>query len=170
MANYQSVKPIGQIDNYACWAACLSWWTKAMNRANKKTQIELIKIYDNGLLTDGNGAIMPSALESYVFPAFNLKLQKVNKDDLVFYQFKEPTIMIFRNPAVGGLHMNVVFDSRAEVTQGQYGEATALPGVTTMEPYYPYNVGNGKRTGVFLFRPFSYFTQAESTVYLGVQK
>ena len=81
MANYQSVKPIGQIDNYACWAACLSWWTKAMNRANKKTQIELIKIYDNGLLTDGNGAIMPSALESYVFPAFSLKLQKVNKDE-----------------------------------------------------------------------------------------
>ena len=28
--NYKSIPAIGQFDSMACWAACLTWWLKAV--------------------------------------------------------------------------------------------------------------------------------------------
>ena len=47
MANYRNVRPVGQMDEMACWAACLAWWLKALgNRPRWSQEDILVKFVD----------------------------------------------------------------------------------------------------------------------------
>lgn len=58
--NYLHIPAVGQLDEYACWAACLKWWYKAAKNL-KKSQTKLIGKYN--YLTDDFGAMSDDAIE-----------------------------------------------------------------------------------------------------------
>lgn len=35
MTKYLGIKPVGQLNDFSCWAACLSWWLQAVNHSNR---------------------------------------------------------------------------------------------------------------------------------------
>lgn len=167
---YFGIKPTGQEDRFSCWAACMSWWLNATKRHKRQTQRELISTYDNGFFTNSNGAILPEAVKTRLFPYYGLEMIDVNGDDLPLMLFNDPTPIIYINPFVGALHMNVIFNAHAEAVAGKFGELEIAPGAVCMEPYYPFTAPDFKRTGLYMFRPFSYFTKFSRKVFLGVEK
>ncbi|MEZ5428511.1 MAG: papain-like cysteine protease family protein [Pyrinomonadaceae bacterium] len=59
-SKYYAIPAEGQLDDMACWAACLKWWLKAVRSVNK-TQRTIIDKYN--YLTDDYGAMNESGIE-----------------------------------------------------------------------------------------------------------
>jgi hypothetical protein len=54
------------------------------------------------------------------------------------YNFSTPSIIVFKYPAAGGTHMNVIFDQQGET-------------VMCMEPFYPLvAAADGSRKGIYV--------------------
>jgi hypothetical protein len=58
--NYLHIDPVGQLDPFACWAACLKWWLKA-KRSISKSQRSIINKYE--YLTNSDGTMTYDGIE-----------------------------------------------------------------------------------------------------------
>ena len=125
--NYYLVPAEGQLDNMACWAACLKWWFRAA-KSVKKSQRKLIDKYN--FLTDEWGAMTNNAMEQLI--ALNGMRKQVYYDARYFtvgelnrHLVKGPVYVAFTERSSSGRHVNVI-----------HGVGTSLhdPQVAVMEP------------------------------------
>lgn len=155
--NYKSVPTVGQNDNMSCWAACLSWWLKAVQDGRPAwTQNKIIQEFDK--YTQDDGGFDPMNLIDVFSKDTRLKISaNVFKTD--DYRFKglplgnKPVIIAFNHPD-GGTHMNVLF---GQVKRDLFA----------MEPYFPYPGRDGQRTGQFVERNVDFYTGKSPNVILG---
>ncbi len=150
MPDYKSTPAIGQIDGNACWAACSSWWLKALGGGRPAlTQMDLIVQYTRFCDDDGG---MPPTYFLYNFcrePRFMMKAvlaQSAYWKDKPLPLGDRPTLVVFTYPLIGGTHMNVIF-----------GQDKDSRKVTAMEPYHPYPGQDGKRSGTFVERSEQFY-------------
>ncbi|HEY8560325.1 MAG TPA: hypothetical protein VIL74_08100 [Pyrinomonadaceae bacterium] len=145
------LKPEGQFDRNACWAASISWWTAAMSQLYKRRtmwQSELISKFDHLTMEDGT---MPLAGFRKVCESAEVRAElkyispAALKSD---YTIDSPTIIVFNYPKIGGTHMNVIFDRQDET-------------VECMEPYHPFPGRDGQRTGTYVRRSLSFFANSQ---------
>lgn len=153
--NYEKNLPIGQFDDYSCWAASLSWWLKAVGGGRPAlSQGQLITEFSK--YCDENGGMPPRTFRDKVCTdaRFRLKMTFVSAADLSLYAISEPKLIVYNYPEAGGTHMNVVFKS---------GFDAAVSNVTVgcMEPFYPVDAATGKRQGKILRRPLAHFMNSE---------
>lgn len=110
--NYLHIKAVGQLDNMACWAACLKWWYKAA-KSITKSQKKLIAEYN--YLTDEYGAMGDQAMEQLI------SLNKMKKEvfrpasnftpDALWKHLKKgPVFVAFTETKFQTKHVNVVYD------------------------------------------------------------
>jgi hypothetical protein len=162
VANYRSVSPVGQMDNMACWAACLAWWLKALGDRPRWSQTDMFKQFDD--LTDDDGGLNVNAFIDAVNNMPGLKLtaalfptNRYRGGRLPIGE--RPVLIGFRPPddtgtAPNNIHMNVVLSQ----SSGK---------VTAMEPYYPFPGQDFKRTGTFLTRNLGFYIDNAPDVMLG---
>jgi len=149
MADYTQTKAIGQFDKNSCWAACLSWWLKAVGDGRPAlSQLNLIAEFDKYCDPD-TGGLSPKAFKDVVSKdaRFKMSMSYFTASKFVGAGLPigdTPIIVIYNYPTIGGTHMNVVFEKR---------DGT----VNCMEPYFPYPGKDGNRTGKFERRPTSHF-------------
>ena len=148
---YEKLPPIGQFDDYSCWAASLSWWLKAVGGGRPAlSQGQLISEFSQ--YCDENGGMPPRTFRDKVCTdaRFRLKMTFVSSADLSFYDISEPKLIAYYYPEAGGTHMNVVFKSAFD------GSAMSVT-VGCMEPFYPINAATGQRRGKILRRSLTHF-------------
>ncbi len=143
----KKLKPVGQADPTACWAASISWWTQAMSlnyKRSGKDQMDMIR--DFGYLVTGNGTMSTSCIRRVCDNAeIRITLKFITPSDLKSYtDIDSPMIIVFNYPSVGGTHMNVIFNQKGNT-------------VACMEPYYPLNSPSGAFSGKYIRRPLSFF-------------
>ena len=111
--NYKATPTVGQNDNMSCWAACLSWWLKAVADGRPAwSQNKVIAEFDK--YTSDDGGFDPKNLIDVFSKDARLKISaNVFKTDQ--YRFRglplgdKPVINAFNHPDLGGTHMNVLF-------------------------------------------------------------
>lgn len=156
--NYLYIPAVGQLDNMACWAACLKWWYKAA-RSITKSQRKLIDKYN--YLTDDYGAMGDDAMERLI------ELNKMKKrvfqpasrfsgDALWDYLKKGPVFVAFTETQFQSKHVNVIYDI--------FGTASD-PQVWVMEPQAKENPDLSYR-GEHAIKPLREFNQM-GTVIIG---
>ena len=116
--DYTNVSPVGQFDRMACWAACLSWWLKAVSGGRPPlSQAQLIAEFD--YLCDDDGGLPPSKFKNNVCKdaRFNISMGYFTASKYVHTGLPiadEPVIIVYNYPTVGGTHMNVIFDKQRQ--------------------------------------------------------
>src|SRR5215203_6856647 len=148
----KKLKAEGQQHSNACWAASISWWTAAMALHYKRTtytQTDLLADFSSISLlgTSGAGGVPEDSLKKIAGSAkVRLDLQFVSPTKLkTDYNFGTPCIIVFKYPAAGGTHMNVIFDQTDDT-------------VMCMEPFYPLTAAaDGSRKGTYVRRSLSFF-------------
>ena len=143
----KKLKPVGQADTTACWAASISWWTQAMSFHNKRRgqdQLEMMTKFS--YLVAGNGTMPLSGIRRVCESAeIRITLEFVTPDYLKSYEdIATPMLIVFNYPQVGGTHMNVIFNMKGTT-------------VACMEPYYPLQSSTNLRTGKYIRRQLSFF-------------
>lgn len=165
--DYTLFPPVGQNDNYSCWAACLSWWLTAMGKP-PESQNDII--HDFNALAASDGSITPDIFRTIAAdPKFNMQVASFDINGM--QQMRDvgllpitlaPNIIVWNKfltgPGVIGMHMNVIFNQRD-------GGSGAI--VTCMEPFFPDPGADGQRTGQFVDRPITFFLDT-SPIYFGV--
>ena len=152
----KKLKVEGQQHSNACWAASISWWTAAMSLHYKRaiyTQTDLLADFGSISMLGGSGAggVPEDSLKKIAASAkVRLDLQFVSPTKLkTDYNFSTPCIIVFKYPAAGGTHMNVIFDQKDQT-------------VMCMEPFYPLvTAADGTRKGTYIRRPLSFFGNSE---------
>lgn len=146
------LKPEGQFDRNACWAASISWWTAAMSQLYKRKtmwQSELITKFDHLTMEDGT---MPLTGIRKVCESAEIRaeLKYISPDTLKkdYSNIDSPMIIIFNYPKVGGTHMNVIFNQKDDT-------------VACMEPYFPFPGKDGQRTGTYVRRQLNFFANSQ---------
>ncbi|MBV9833333.1 MAG: hypothetical protein JO055_02930 [Alphaproteobacteria bacterium] len=155
--NYKATPTVGQNDNMSCWAACLSWWLKAVADGRPAwSQNKVIAEFDK--YTSDDGGFDPQNLIDVFSKDARLKISAgVFKTDQ--YRFRglplgdKPVIIAFNHADLGGTHMNVLF---GQVNRDLFA----------MEPYYPYPGRDGQRTGQFVERNADFYIKASPNVIL----
>lgn len=149
MASYAAIPPVGQVDAFSCWAACLTWWLKAVRGGRPSwTQLEVISEYDR--YTDDSGGFPPEDVKDVWTNDTRLKLSAGTFNSQNYWYSglpigEQPVMIAFVHPDAG-THMNVVF--------GQSGRQ-----VMAMEPYFPYLGTDGRRTGRILQRSVDFYVK-----------
>lgn len=152
---YEKIPPIGQFDDYSCWAASLSWWLKAVRGGRPAlSQSQLIEEFSQ--YCDDNGGMPPRTFRDKVCAdaRFRLKMTFVTAADLSYYQLDTPKLIVYNYPEAGGTHMNVVFKSAFD------GHAMQVT-IGCMEPFYPVDAATGQRRGKILRRPLTHFINSQ---------
>lgn len=123
--NLRTVAPVGQMDNNACWAACLEWWLAAAPGRDKIDQIHLIGRASG--LAFRNGTLDPRQLDRLVTRnKFGMATRHVRGEAELRSHFGRWPMMIgFRSPG-GFSHLNVL-----------HGEDAATGMIAAMEPQSP---------------------------------
>jgi hypothetical protein len=123
---YGQMQAEGQVDETACWAACLAWWLRVLPDRPTVEQWTIVNKLGVGLSNKVDGTINPAGLEQLVAKnGYRMKCQRIKQNQLRDFMGYWPLMLGFT--ASGGFgHMNVLcgYDST-------YGT------VTTMEPWYP---------------------------------
>ncbi len=155
-SKYKNVKPVGQEDKNACWAASLSWWLRATN----KRKIEQWEIMDDDRYSDlwdvsgSGGTIQETGIVKIMTdPRWGMTHQKIhNRADLTwavlaaFLNFG-PIYIGYYDVVVGGNHVNVIYDMDGPME---------YPRLHAMEPAYK-RKSNGKYKGMHVERAISYY-------------
>jgi hypothetical protein len=130
---YRQMSPVGQADETACWAACLSWWLQVLPDRPSVEQSTFLNKLGVGLWNKFDGTINPAQLEVLVAKnGYRMRCRKITANQLVDYLGYFPLLLGFT--ASGGFsHMNVLCGYDA--TQGT---------VDTMEPMYPDPIFNSE--------------------------
>jgi hypothetical protein len=150
--NYRNFPPVGQNDNTSCWAACLSWWLAANGR-RRSSQNDLLVEFASMASDDGTVNI-EGFLKIAATPRFGMQTARFNisgiqqiRDNGALPITDAPNLIAFHKflvgPGIIGMHMNVVFNQRSSETSSV---------VTCMDPWFPDNAPDGRRTGVFIDR------------------
>ena len=146
----KKIKAEGQQHSNACWAASISWWMSAMALHYKRspyTQTNLLSDFNQHALAAG-GSVSPTEMKKICESAkIRIELKFMPPAELKKSSIDTPCIVIFKYPAAGGTHMNVIFDKQGDT-------------VMCMEPFYPLAaLPTGERTGTYIRRPLSFFAQ-----------
>src|SRR5688572_1812179 len=127
----QKLKAEGQQHSNACWAAAISWWTSAMALHYKRTtyaQTDLLSDFSTISFLGGSGAggVPEDSFKKIAGSAqVRMDVQSVLPSRLkTDHNFSSPCVIVFKYPAAGGTHMNVIFDQKDDT-------------VMCMEPFYP---------------------------------
>ena len=145
--DYRLSEPVGQMDETACWAACLAYWLQVLPDRPSVDQSVFVNKLGVGLWNKADGTIKPAGLEQLVVKhGYRMKTARIQPNQLRDYMGFWPLILGFT--ASGGFgHMNVLVGHNAN-----YGT------VDTMEPMYPdpifdsdYDVMGAGSAGVPLF-------------------
>lgn len=125
--NYAHIPAVGQLDNMACWAACLKWWFKA-TKSVKKSQKKLIAKYN--YLTDEYGAMsndtMKRLLElNHIKKEVYDPARRFTSEALWQHLKKGPVFVAFTETKFQSKHVNVIFDIAG---------TAANPTLSVMEP------------------------------------
>jgi hypothetical protein len=162
---FDAVPPEGQLDAFACWAACLAWYTRASPDVETMAQQAIITRSDPKTWAS-NGTITLNGLMTISLPNVFLERHRVNVG-----QFEArvqarpfPMLVAFSTGPLGG-HVNVIHN---------YDEKSKL--VSVMEPWFPDPSSNPnyrldglqyfnpttstlfKFTGRHISRPLGYYT------------
>jgi len=110
--NYLHIPAIGQLDDKACWAACLKWWYKAA-KSIKKSQKKLIAKYN--YLTDEYGAMDLQPMErlielNYMTKEVFQQASTFTPDALWKHLKKGPVFVAFTETQYMMKHVNVIYD------------------------------------------------------------
>lgn len=155
----------GQLDAFACWAACLAWFTKVLPDVSTVSQQVIITGSDPKTWAP-NGSITINGLMTLSLKGVLLQRSRIGQGDLdaAVRARKYPMLIGFASGPLGG-HVNVIHS---------FDEATQTVGV--MEPWFPdpstnraysfdgtvfSNITTGdpfKFTGTMTKRPLSYYT------------
>jgi hypothetical protein len=164
-ARFDAVSPEGQQDAFACWAACLAWYTRALPDVQTTSQQSIIMMSDPNSWAS-NGSISLNGIMSISLPSVFLNRSRIGAGQLeACIRAKPfPLLLAFATGPMGG-HVNVIhrFDEHAGT-------------VMAMEPWFPdpatnpnysfdgsvfSNKSTGdpfKFTGKHTSRPLSYYT------------
>lgn len=145
--NYKDAPPEGQLDETACWAACLAWWLRQLPDRPNVAQQDFLNKLGVGLWNKSDGTINPAGLEQLVAKnGYRMKTGRVQPGQLRDYLRYWPLILGFTSSGGFG-HMNVLC-----------GYDPNFDTVDTMEPMYPdpiynadYDVMSAGAAGVPLF-------------------
>jgi hypothetical protein len=146
---FAAIPPVGQIDAMSCWAACLTWWLKAVGNGRPAwTQTHIIAEYTK--FTDEEGGFPPPKILEVWQADSRLRLEGgIFQSQRYWHQGlplgQTPVMIAFRHPQAG-THMNVVFDQHGRTLQA-------------MEPFFPFPGQNGKRTGRILERSVDFYVR-----------
>jgi hypothetical protein len=127
---YRTLRAEKQEDPRSCWAACLAWWLRATINRPSFQQYELIEEYTD-LWMGGDGTVSRKALYEIVTDyRWQMKTQWIQSHQLTPDVIREhllggPIYIGYREPAVGGNHVNVIYDIIG---------TDELPRVKVMEP------------------------------------
>ena len=140
----------GQQHSNACWAASISWWMSAMALHSKRVpykQTDLLVDFNQHALAAG-GSVSPTEMKKVCQSAkIRIDLKFMPPAELKNSTIDSPCLIIFKYPAAGGTHMNVIFDKQGDT-------------VMCMEPFYPLTAAaDGTRKGAYIRRPLSFFAQ-----------
>ena len=146
----KKLKAEGQQHSNACWAASISWWMSAMALHYKRvpyTQTSLLMDFNQHALAAG-GSVSPTEMKKICGSAnIRIELKFMPPAELKNSSIDTPCIVIFKYPAAGGTHMNVIFDRQGDT-------------VMCMEPFFPLTASpTGVRTGTYIRRPLNFFAQ-----------
>ncbi|WP_174279742.1 hypothetical protein [Sphingomonas bacterium] len=166
-ARFDGFAAEGQHDPFACWAACLAWYTKVSPDVPTASQDAIILSSDKSQWAP-NGSITKNGLMLISVRGALLERKLIGQAELagVVAARRFPMLIGFGSGPLGG-HVNVIHG---------YDDATNT--VAVMEPWYPdpaanksfaydadsgsyYNKTSGdpfKFTGAMLRRPLSYYT------------
>ncbi len=164
-SRFDSVPPEGQIDAFACWAACLAWYTRASPDVQTMTQLGILPLSNPGTLAP-NGSITLNGMMTISLPSVYLQRSRVTAAKLASCIKARPFPLLvgFASGPLGG-HVNVIH---------RYDEKKGT--VQAMEPWYPdpakdskYRFADGnyshkttgapfKFTGAQVTRPLAYYT------------
>lgn len=158
---YRTIPPVGQTDQYACWAACLTWWLKALQDGRPSwSQMQIIAEYDK--YCDDSGGFPPEKLLD-VWPKDNRLKISGGVFPTAAYRTgrlplgEKPVMIGFNYPTIGGSHMNVLFD---------YSSQMNARNLTAMEPYFPYPGQDGRRTGAMMDRTVDFYIKDSRNIIL----
>lgn len=163
--SFDSVPAEGQLDAFACWAACLAWYTRASPDVQTMLQLSMLNFSDPRSL-DHSGAITLNGLMTIHVPSVYLQRSRVTVGQLAACIKAKPfpLLVAFATGPRGG-HVNVIH---------RYDEKKGT--VMAMEPWYPdpskntsYRLDDGvyshkttgdpfKFTGAHVTRPLTYYT------------
>ncbi len=127
MTNYYHIPAEGQLDDKACWAACLKWWltaAKSINKPQRSIIDEYIHLTDNyGTLQDASMGkfIELNGLKKVVYE----KARQFTSDELWKHLQKGPVYIAFTETSKDSKHVNVIHDIAGTVEN---------PTLTVMEP------------------------------------
>jgi hypothetical protein len=155
----KKLKVEGQQHSNACWAATISWWTSAMSLHYKRmtyTQTDLLADFSTLSFLGGSGAggVPEESIKKIAGSAkVRMDIQSVSPTKLkTDYNFGTPCVIVFKYPAAGGTHMNVIFDQQDQT-------------VMCMEPFYPLvALADGSRKGAYVRRPLSFFANSDKVL------
>lgn len=139
-----ALPPEGQIDEYACWAACFAWFTKVLPGVRTQTQVEIIG--SSSGMTGKDGSLTSDGFMLTPINGVNMRRTKIDPGELESYLTAAnlPLIIAFQHPDGFG-HANVL-----------YGYNAASKTIQVMEPYYP--DPPAKFTGQNATRKLAYYT------------
>jgi len=156
--NYLNYEPVGQLDPYACWAACLKWWYWAA-KSVKKSQRKLIDKYNH--LSDEYGAMDNSAIEFIIVDNDMYPWTPARASELTFGELQKmlgwgPVFIAYTETSTNKKHVNVMYELLGN-------ESNAM--VRVMEPQAVDN-GDWTYTGLHMIKRLSEFN-ARDTVFCG---
>jgi Papain-like cysteine protease AvrRpt2 len=128
-SDFSGVKPVGQMDSMACWAACLSWISSAVKgnngQINPLNQMEIVR--DNSHNFNTYAGISGDSMMALNLTGMNLNKKRIDpdalKENLKAHTF--PMFIGFASGPMGG-HVNVIY---------AYDEEADL--INVMEPWFP---------------------------------
>lgn len=128
---YASIPAVGQMDPTACWAACLSWWLKAVQNTIKSQQ-EIFSLFvgqGEKQICSSDGQIYPEILREKLgknYPLFKMLTHDVIPAKLADWLEQGDAVMIGFTTSGGTGHMNVIYDFDPKAST-----------VQAMEPWFP---------------------------------
>ena len=153
MTNYATIPPVGQFDDMACWAACLTWWLRAVRGGRPSwSQTQVLAEYTRHC--DDDGSFPPDAIRRVWTADTRLRVSAGTFNSQSYWgsglPMGDPPVMIgFVHPSAG-THMNVLFNQRGRTVQA-------------MEPFHPYPGRDGHRTGRILERSVDFYVRDNYT-------
>lgn len=156
--NYLHVPAIGQLDPYACWAACLKWWYKA-TKTITKSQRKLIDKYNH--LSDEFGAMGTDAIEFIIVDNGMYPFTPSRASDLTVSELQKmlgwgPVYIAYTETSSRKKHVNVIYELLG---------SESLPMVRVMEPQAVQNA-DWSYKGLHQIKRLSEFNRLD-TVYCG---
>jgi len=157
--NYNHVQPVGQYDDYSCWAASLKFWYKAAHGV-KKSQQGLIDKYNHK--ADDDGAMGELGLihimtTSRMYPSIADPAQQFTADEVrKLLRDWGPIFVAYKSSASRFKHVVVIHGIEA---------TDIMPRVNVMDPGAKYDHGTQKYVGQHLSKSLTEYNWFDRVIY-----